>query len=368
MSMRPKLAISTGPETLPPVQRRVPPRGVQPGNFFSSRDLCTPPETPFDDEPQPFIQQHWIPPSAFIYTPEEPEWPDSITGAEGRGQPPGRRPSVGNGPYKTDFSRTTARNVPTRPASRTQEVKLSDLNDARHNHRNDQDVPSRRPSESRNSSRARGPDRRPTPAIGERSTPRLRSKRSEPVIRPSIPAPRDVADRANGPAREDLQRETTRLPAPVQNLRDTAFPWNSITIAASPSVFKTEFQRAETFPRSSGAHKQQHPPKSATGWEAEAAAQKRDRLKRSKSISAFQSDPTDYLPSPALPVHKAYQDMIYSAVEPAVGIESMWAAAAAAAAGSAPATRRHGSVSSERGAAVPLGKLGRPDILSPMSV
>lgn len=362
MSMRPKLAISTGPETLPPLSRKEPPRGVPPGNYFSSRDLCTPPETPFDDEPQAFIQQHWVPPSALMYTPEEPEWPDSVTGPDARGQLPGRRPSLGSVPNKTDFSRTSARTVPTRPSSRTQEVKLSDLNDTRHNHRIDQDVPSRHPSRSGNSGGARVPERRPTPAVPERNTPRLKSKRSESAIGSHIPTPRDVTDRAYGSGRLDRRTEATALPAPVQNLRETAFPWNSITIAASPSVFKTEFQRSETFPRSD-SHK--HQPKSATGWEAAQTRSERDRLKRSKSISAFQHDPTDYLPSPALPVHKAYQEMIYSAIEPATSIDSMWAAAAAAS--SAP-SERHGSVSSARGAALPLDRFVRPDILSPMSV
>jgi hypothetical protein len=180
-------------------------------------------------------------------------------------------------------------------------------------------------------------------------------------MRSNITTSRDVADCANGSVRGDRRTEAIELPGPVQDLREVAFPWNSITIAASPSVFKTEFQRSETFPRSS-SHK--HEPKSATGWEAAHTRSERDRLKRSKSISAFQHDPTDYLPSPALPVHKAYQDMIYSAIEPAVSIDSMWAAAAAS---SAPA-KRHGSVSSERVAALPLGRLVRPDILSPMSV
>jgi hypothetical protein len=143
-------------------------------------------------------------------------------------------------------------------------------------------------------------------------------------------------------------------------VRDSIFPWNAITIAASPSVFKTEFQRSETFPRGDSRTAQ---PKSATGWEANAHSE-RNRLKRSKSISAFQHDPTNYMPSPALPVHKAYQAIIYSAIEPAVSVDRMWAAAAAA---NQP-PKRKGSASSERGAAVALDGIVRPDILSPMSV
>jgi predicted amidohydrolase len=364
LSIRPKLAISTGPETLPLMPKREPPRGMQPGNFFSSRDLCTPPETPFDDEPQPFIQQHWVPPPAFMYTPEEPEWPETVKGTEGIGQLAGRRPSLGN-------VYAPPRAVPARPASRTQEVRVSDLHDTRHHHRNDQDVPSRYTSKSRNSSRARGPvpDRRPTPALAEHNTPRLRSKRSEPSIRPPVPPASRDTDRAI--SREDRQTQPPRpSAAPVQSLRDTAvFPWNSITIAASPSVFKTEFQRSETFPRCD-PHKDtaQSQSKSTT---RRCSDRDGGRLRRSKSISAFHhhDDPTSYLPSPALPVHKAYQDMIYSAVEPAVGIDSMWAAAVTtAAAGVSAPPRRHGSVSSERGARLQPDRLVRPDILSPMSV
>lgn len=359
MSLRPKLAISTGPETLPPMPKRAPPRGVQPGNFFSSRDLCTPPETPFDEEPQPFIQQHWIPPSAFMHTPEEPEWPDTITGVEARNQLPRRRPSPAKVSNKTEFSRTPPRTVSSRPASRTQEVKLSDLDVRTNDSRYNQDLPSRQASKSRNSSRVRGPERRPTPAIGERSVPRLRNKKSEPVMRSS----RDNTLRPETFQSEDRRTEPKGLSGPVQTFRDTAFPWNSITIAASPSVFKTQFQRSETFPRSDPRAAQ---PKSATGWDAaQTRSSERERLKRSKSISAFRQDATDYLPSPALPVHKAYQDMIYSAVEPAVSIDSMWAAAGAGVAAAAP--RRHGSVSAGRGAGMRDG-LMKPDILSPMSV
>ena len=340
--MRPKLAISTGPETLPPMPKREPPRGVQPGNFFSSRDLCTPPETPLDDDPQPFIQQHWIPNPTLMYTPEEPEWPDSVKGTEGVGQLAGssRRPSLGN-------IYAPPRAVPTRPASRTQEVKRSDLDDNRRpSSRNDQGgvPPSRHAAKALNSSRARGPvpDRRPTPAP-ERNVPRPRTRQPgpEPAARQPVPPP---------------QPPTTRLPgAAVQAAlgRDSsAFPWNSITIAASPSVFKTEFQRSETFPRSGRSprkeeqednnsnhhhhHRSRHPSSSSD----------RDRPKRSKSVSAFHRDPTNYLPSPALPVHKAYQDMIYSAVEPAASIDSMWAAATVTAQRQASSSSRMRSTSS----------------------
>ncbi|KAB5575665.1 carbon-nitrogen hydrolase [Coniochaeta sp. 2T2.1] len=319
MSMRPKLAISTGPETLPPIQKRAPPRGVQPGNFFSSRDLCTPPETPFDDEPQPFIQQHWIPPSAFMHTPEEPEWPGANPGVGGVGQLPARRPSP---PNKTDFPRVAGRTVPSRPASRTQEVKLSDLDDTQRHPRHQQESHSRRPSTSRNTSRAGVPERL---AASERNAPKLRTKRSDSAIRPDIQESRSTTFRTRHPSPPKT--------APIQTLPSASFPWNSITIAASPSVFKTTFARSETFPRRAAeddradSHKNQ--PHSAreqrTRTETEMETDGSKVLKRSKSISAFHhDDPTSYLPSPALPVHKAYQDLIYSAVEPRGDIESLW--------------------------------------------
>ncbi|KAB5563163.1 carbon-nitrogen hydrolase [Coniochaeta sp. 2T2.1] len=302
MSMRPKLAISTGPETLPPIQKRAPPRGVQPGNFFSSRDLCTPPETPFDDEPQPFIQQPWIPPSAFMHTPEEPEWPGANPG--------------------TDFPRVAGRTVPSRPASRTQEVKLSDLDDTQHHSRHQQEPQPRRPSTSPNTSRAGVTER---PAAGERNAPKLRTKRSDSAIRPDIQQSRDTAPRTRHPSPPKT--------APIQTLPSASFPWNSITIAASPSVFKTTFARSETFPRRAveddRADPHRNQPHSAreqrTRTETERKTDGSKVLKRSKSISAFHhDDPTSYLPSPALPMHKAYQDLIYSAVEPRGDIEGLW--------------------------------------------
>ncbi|KAK3326468.1 carbon-nitrogen hydrolase [Apodospora peruviana] len=108
MSVRPKLAISTGPETLPPVNTRPPPSGMEPGNFFTSRDLCTPPITPFDDVPMSTTRYHWnaptsaYPASAKMHTPEEPVWPTF------------------NGSTKIDFKRTPSRAPPTRPDSRAE--------------------------------------------------------------------------------------------------------------------------------------------------------------------------------------------------------------------------------------------------------
>ncbi|KAK1760627.1 hypothetical protein QBC47DRAFT_10793 [Echria macrotheca] len=88
-SRRPKLAVATGPRSLPPLSTKVPPRGTQPGNFFTSRDLCTPPMTAIDDDPMTaIVNESLIPPSRYIWnhpqpfppsarliTPEEPVWP-----------------------------------------------------------------------------------------------------------------------------------------------------------------------------------------------------------------------------------------------------------------------------------------------------
>lgn len=369
-SVRPKLALSTGPETLPPKLQREPPRGMQPGNFFSSRDLCTPPETPFDDEPQPFIQKHWVPPSTFTY-PDEPQWPEATRGTEGVGQLAGRRPSPSNG-Y------APARAVPTKPASRTQEVKMAGLHDTRHRHRDDRDIPPPRASRPRNSSRTRGanPDRRPTPATSERNTPRPRNEPPQPsTYPPRVPAPRREA--AGPTARNDCRKDITAEPAtPLQPLREkSAATWNSITIAASPSVFKTEFHPSETSFLPPGAPN--HNPRKGNHNNHNDNSQPQGTLQRRKSVSSFlhHHDAAHYLPSPALPVHKAYQHLIYSAVEPGVSIDSMWAAAVAVVAGGGgggggggSASKRHGSVSSEKGARLALGRLRRPDLLSPMSV
>ena len=230
---------------------------------------------------------------------------------------PARRPSP---PNKSDFPRVAGRTVPSRPSSRTQEVKLSDLDDTQRNPRHQQELQSRRPSTSRNTSRAGITER---PALSERNTPKLRTKRSDSAIRPDIRGARETA----------IRTSRTRHPsppktAPIQTLPSTSFPWNSITIAASPSVFKTTFARSETFPLADDPHRNQ--PQSAREQRTRTSTTTHQEegsksLKRSKSVSAFHhDDPTNYLPSPALPVHKAYQDLIYSAVEPRGDIESMW--------------------------------------------
>lgn len=321
-SARPKLAISTGPETLPPVSKKAAPRGVQPGNFFTSRDLCTPPETPFDDEPQPYVQQQWPPSSSFMYTPKEPEWPP---------EPQARRATPAIPHNRLDISRPSSRNVPSRPSSRTQEVKLSDLNDAR------KDVRSKPSSRSRNASRNRDVDRRPTPGPAERP-PKLRSKRSKPSINAPSPIPEDSFDR--------VQKSGLLAKNPVQNARDSDFPWNSITIAASPSVFQTTFNRAETFPRQQ--------PQSATGWEGSSRPER--LMTRRKSISEFAHEPTNNLP--------LLQPTIFSAVEPKMSTDRMWAVATESLAPKRPKT----AFSTKERVARPVAEQLKPDRLSPLSV
>jgi hypothetical protein len=288
-SSRPKLAISTGPDTLPPISQKSVPRGEQPGNFFTNRDLCTPPETPFDNEPMTAVQQRYLPPSSFRYTPEEPE---SVLEQQPRRATPAIPAS------RHDISRPPSRTVPTRPSSRTQEVKLSDLTDAR---REARPMPS---SISRNPTNAREADRRPTPGPSERAT-KLRSQRSKPSLHASTSRSQDSPDR--------LQENTLLLPRNlIQGMRDSD-PFSSIPIAASPSVFQTTFHRAETFPR--------QPPQSARGWES--SHSRPDQVsKRRKSSSELRVEPVNGLP--------ILQPTIFSAIEPKMSTDRMWAAATAA--------------------------------------
>jgi predicted amidohydrolase len=286
---RPKLAISTGPETLPPITKKSVPRGVQASNLFTSRDLCTPPETPFDNEPMTAVQQRYLAPSSFRYTPEEPEpVPEQ--------QP--RRATPAIPASRHDISRPPSRTVPTRPSSRTQEVKLSDLTGARREAR------SITPSIPPNHSKTGEADRRYTSGTSDRA-PKLRSRRSKPSFHASTLVTQDAANR--------MQKNTLLLPKdPVQGIRNSD-PFSSITIAASPSVFQTTFDRDETFPR--------QPPQSARGWESNHSRPDESRRRR-KSISELRVEPVHDLP--------ILQPTIFSAIEPKMSTDRMWAAATAA--------------------------------------
>lgn len=288
-SSRPKLAITTESNRLPPTSRESALRAFQPGTPYASRDLCTPPETPFDNEPMTAVQQRYLLPSSFRYTPEEPE---SVPERQPRRATPAIPAS------RPDISRPPSRTVPTRPSSRTQEVKLSDLGDARREARS---IPS---SASRNHSQTRDADRRHTPGPSER-TPGPRSQRPKPSFHGS------TSNIQGSPNR--LQKKTILLPSgPLQGVRDSD-PFSSIPIAASPSVFQTTFNLAETVPR--------QPPQSARGWESNHSRPEQSTRRR-KSISGLRVEPVNDLP--------ILQPTIFSAIEPKMSTDRMWAAATAA--------------------------------------
>ncbi|KAK3359815.1 carbon-nitrogen hydrolase [Lasiosphaeria hispida] len=220
--MRPKLALSTGPETLPPLSTKLPPAGMEPGNFFTSRDLCTPPITPFDDYPMSATIQRptiWNQPTEFLasvkmYTPEEPIWPGF------------------QGSTKIDFKRTPSRGVPSRPASRTADVKTPVVHIAGEGLDAEAAALSRPAShKSRNPSRAREDE--------HLSQPRIQPKSSRSIS--SSPSRRSGTSRSESGSRRSRSRPVdsaiSRLGVDFQEL---------IPIAASPSVFQTTFAHRES--------------------------------------------------------------------------------------------------------------------------
>ncbi|KAK4211420.1 hypothetical protein QBC37DRAFT_12710 [Rhypophila decipiens] len=259
MVLRPKLAISTGPESLPPLGIKLPPQGMEPGNFFTSRDLCTPPITPFDDFPMSTTRYHWnhpptsaFPASATMHTPEEPVWP------------------VFNGSNKIDFSRTPSRappsrpasraehrpesrsaNRPSRPASRAREAKTTNVQLAEPREEHNEMIEVVRPPERPASTKSRNvsPVRELTSPISTSSHRSFRSdpgrhlkrtKSTENVRNSSIV---DLAStRSRKAGRQDLLRriEQIRFETATLNKEDID-TINSIPIAASPSVFDTSF-------------------------------------------------------------------------------------------------------------------------------
>ncbi|KAK0719951.1 carbon-nitrogen hydrolase [Lasiosphaeris hirsuta] len=221
--MRPKLAISTGPETLPPLSTKLPPAGMEPGNFFTSRDLCTPPITPFDDYPmsamplqRPAIwnQSAEFPASAKMYTPEEPIWPEF------------------QGSTKIDFKRTPSRGVPSRPTSRTADLKTPVVHIAGEGLAAERAALSKPVSpKPRNSSRTRE-DQHP-------NQPRVQHKSSRSIS--SSPSRRSGSSRSESRSRRSRSRPVdsavSRLSVDFKEL---------IPIAASPSVFQTTFSHRES--------------------------------------------------------------------------------------------------------------------------
>ena len=215
VSMRPKLAVSTGREELPPATRRKPPPGMQPGNYFTSRDLCTPPVTPYEE---PHKSAHPIyrnprspyPASASIPTPREPVWPSN---------------DVSN---NDDFERIPSRG-PSRPPSRGAKARHVEANpvddrDARESRRHG--------SKSRNVSRSRETDAILSPTISHRS---FRSDPGRALKQQQ--QPRRMGEHHYSSS-DRARPKTSRAAAMIQEAM--------IPIAASPSVFKTSFTQEET--------------------------------------------------------------------------------------------------------------------------
>ncbi|KAK3946066.1 carbon-nitrogen hydrolase [Diplogelasinospora grovesii] len=216
-TQRPKLALSTGPETIPQLQSEILPAGMEPGNFFTSRDLCTPPETPFDDVPMSAAAYYsrnpppWAaPPSAVMYTPDEPIWP------------------VFEGSTKIDFKRTPSRTDMMKPASRMQEIKASEV----------------QASNACGTAEVALPSRPRLPRSGF-SDPAQQRRRSRSVGESNLRhEPSDQSRSHHDDARMEnaCQPRTIEVEQSAKNSRLSAL-LQSIPIAASPSVFQTTFPR-----------------------------------------------------------------------------------------------------------------------------
>ncbi|KAM7196518.1 Carbon-nitrogen hydrolase [Naviculisporaceae sp. PSN 640] len=327
LAVRPKLAISTGPDTLPPLRTKPPPSGMEPGNFFTSRDLCTPPITPFDDFPMSTTRYHWnapqsaFPASATMHTPEEPVWP------------------VFNGSTKIDFSRTPSRAPPSRPvsraesrpesraesrpasraahrpasrpASRTREMKAADT-EMSEAPKAEQEViavamvPDRPKSpKSRNVS----PAREQTSPV---STTSHRSFRSDPGRHlkrtKSLDNVRNsgIADMVTTRSRKDGKQDLLRRIEQLRFDRDTPTKdtdtdtINAIPIAASPSVFQTTFSKSKVKPALPSRSKTED---TVTRPIESQAVAVNNLLKRSKSVSHSNSIPMFQYQGPEIPKH-----------------------------------------------------------------
>ncbi|KAK0635500.1 carbon-nitrogen hydrolase [Bombardia bombarda] len=224
MAARPKLEISTGPETLPPLRTRKIPRGMDPGNFFTSRDLCTPPATPFDDHSMPATYYRRSPPSAIptsanIHTPDEPVWP----GFEGSSKIDPRRAPARGPPSRSD-NRTTQPKTPV--------PKLIDDGVA------EEVVVLPRPM----SPKFRNASRSPTLTHhSSRSDPAQYLKRAK-SFGDSRLLNQEEPTGACSPCKEAKSDRGRRLEElkPTKTLWDSQFK-DMIPIAASPSVFQTTF-------------------------------------------------------------------------------------------------------------------------------
>ncbi|KAJ4418954.1 hypothetical protein N0V85_001213 [Neurospora sp. IMI 360204] len=206
MAMRPKLPIHKGARTLPPITTKRLPSGVKPGNYFTSRDLCTPPITPYDDAPLSAAYRTPLPFSPAVNTPVEPNWPVSA---------------------RTDFNRQPSHTPPSRPASRST---------------------TKSGARSRNPSRTRGPEML-SPVTSHHS---YQSARTGPTERDPRRARRED-EREHEFGELGVGRTAARKPA------KTGFDdlFNMIPIAASPSIFKTTFSEVEVMNKQQQQQQQQ---------------------------------------------------------------------------------------------------------------
>lgn len=256
-SVRPKLSISTSQNSLPPLSTKAPPRGTQPGNFFTSRDLCTPPITAFDDNPMSAVERHprhhtfedypmtaiddipmsavenfplsgqqWPrrnqPPAAFpsnVYTPEEPVWP------------------LFQGSTRIDFGRTPARAPPPRPSSR-----------------NDPRVPTVRAPSNRRGTMPPRPPSRP-----EASVPSRPPSRPEPRL-PSRP-PSRLSNRLDADTMESYPLSPASKEPEQQLLKQTTFLPSRV---ASPEYLSEAVSASSKSSRAPSRSHSGHPSRAAS--------------------------------------------------------------------------------------------------------
>lgn len=270
MAMRPKLPNHKSARALPPITTKRLPSGVKPGNYFTSRDLCTPPITPYDDSPLSAACRAPLPFSPAVNTPVEPDWPVSA---------------------RTDYHRQPSHAPPSRSASRST---------------------NKSGGRSRNPSRTRGPEVI-SPITSHHS---YQSARTSPTERDSRRARRE-GEREHECGELGTGRTATRKPA------KTGFDdlFSMIPIAASPSVFKTSFSEAEVM---NNPHQQQQ----RTGQpvhmrirdepQAQAAPRQRPTFERvpsrlrSTSASNPKIPPTFNYPPPPVPQTPQYTPSSYS--------------------------------------------------------
>ncbi|KAK0728213.1 carbon-nitrogen hydrolase [Lasiosphaeria miniovina] len=233
VTQRPKLAISTGPEIIAPFTSKLPPSGMDSGAISSRGDIGTPPVTAFDDFP--LSAYYWPssahPLSAAVYTPpEDSVWPLYDDTVKVNVEPKTRRA----------VEQVTPVARPASPKSRNASQTRSPQSPGRGNlWPPGQASPI---SSSRSRTRTAGP---PLPIKSARPKIRAIEKLASPC-----PTPRSaVSDSTWAQKRDEYLAEAAtrklRQARSVEDLKAKARSKHSITIAASPSVFKTSFSPQE---------------------------------------------------------------------------------------------------------------------------